>query len=384
MVALAQRCSSLASEFDAMAVASVLASFVKLTDASSDTRGPRSDSFAAAAAAAATGKTAASAQPASGDACHEAVTALHVRASAIASTFNGQDVANTLHACAKLTSSGRASRPSDTLIASLTGRAASPEVLATLRPKELVNILWACSTLRATTAAAVPPTTLSALFQAVHKQCTTTFTSRDVSTVLWSLARGFSPTRGSSKRVEDEEIEETERGNTSVPAPVPVSLLKALAARATNLVHTFNGQDVANTLWALAKLSSNSSTDRSSVNSNQSTSSSGSIQGSAAASVVHDKSYLAAFPPIEVIAALEGQFARVLPTCNGQNVSNGLWAITKLNRSLPLNVLEAACARLPHVTCTMQPLQVRNIYVWRHSFKLAQINKCIRMRGQQL
>lgn len=357
MVALAQRCSSLASEFDAMAVASVLASFVKLTDASSGTRVPRIDS-----AAAATGNSAASAQPASGEACREAVTALHVRASAIASTFNGQDVANTLHACAKLLSSGRASRPSDALIACLTGRATSPEVLPTLRPKELVNILWACSTLRAATAAAMPPTTLSALFQAVHKQCTATFTSRDVSTVLWSLARGFSSTRGSSKGVEDVEIKETVHGNTSVPAPVPVSLLKALAARATNLVHTFNGQDVANTLWALAKLSSNSSTGRSSVNSNQS-SSSGSIQGSAAVSIANDKNYLAAFPPIELVAALEGQFARVLPTCNGQNVSNGLWAITKLNRSLPLNVLEAACARLPHVTNTMQPLQVRIIYV---------------------
>ena len=332
MAALAQRCSILASEFDAMAVASVLASLVKLTDAPPDSKATTSAST-------------------SGEACREAVAALHVRAMAIAPTFNGQDVANTLHACAKLTSSGRASRPSDALIASLTSRAACSEVLPTLRPKELVNILWACSTLRATTAAeAVPPTTLSALFQAVHKQCSTTFTSRDVSTVLWSLARGFSSAESSSSGKGEEMATEVSsgKGPRHGNAPLPVPLLKALVSRAAVLVPTFNGQDVANTLWALAKLSNFNATTTPSGRSSESNNNDS-----------NEKGYLAAFPPVELVAALESQFARVLRTCNGQNVSNGLWGIMKLNRSLPLNVLEAACARLLHVTSTMQPLQVR-------------------------
>jgi hypothetical protein len=98
----------------------------------------------------------------------DAVGKLHARAAAVAPTFNGQDVANTLHACAKLAAapSHAANKPPDALVASLAARAGSADVLPTLRAKELVNVLWACSTLKAP----LPITVHAALLQVLCKR----------------------------------------------------------------------------------------------------------------------------------------------------------------------------------------------------------------------
>ena len=164
------------------------------------------------------------------------------------------------------------------------------------------------------------------------------FIAQDVARTLWALARLV----GSS----------TSNSNLSNSSSAPLvldelpHLIDALQRRAAHIVPSFNAQDVSNSLWALARLSS----------------------------------WRPAPPlPPALLDALQHRFAAVCNGCgvggtgagrqqvNGQNLSNALWALVRLcsggggggKPALSAEALEAAARRTKAVAPFMEPCSSR-------------------------